>query len=681
VSEPGPQFGVPGHKSRGVLCRYSRYSHGASLLFAPLFLAMIITVQLAPAAWAAPNAAFTANKVQGPTCVAPCAVHFDAIGNGSDQTTDPDFSREFHSLLFQWDFGDPGAGTWPVSGGDKNREFSAIAGHLYERPGSYVANLVVTNPNGEAHTAQQVVVVADPDAHFGPGETYCFANSGTPGGAGFEGCPVSLASQHIVLGAGVSDGFNQALQTPLCNVRSGADRRCLFRRGDSWRAQGPVFVGDNAGVGLIDAFGTGSRPRIEAAGDVIFMAGDHWTMANVDVVSNPGFLMKLLNEVGHTTVYNVKAVQLTNGCFVSQGTSSPTHSDLVAVIEVECLGGTSGLGGSAFFRTERTLVLGSTFDNNYQGEFAFRTIHFPRSVLQHSRLMRPQEDSNNQRNVLQLRAWAGTANGVPGTLPAPTNTEYVVISDNVLSQDNSKSIIRTCQGNECVNAADSPELQHVIIERNFFYFSSGGCCGGGGMAKAFWLQGGDITVRNNVIDLQGIVDGTDTQTLALHDPNLSGSNQDDRIHVLNNTVYYDDAISIDDFRFCGGSSIGTGHLCQNNLAWLPNHSGLRFVDDGPGWTSSSNVFATTNPFAAPIPQQGATDPANFQPDPQGTVVDGGSGFTGSSTHVALDFGLRCRPADGPDADSSADWDVGAWEEGASPCWVQSAIPTAPILLP
>jgi PKD repeat protein len=599
-------------------------------------------------------------------------VHFDAIGDGTTETLDSAFPREFHSLLFEWDFGDPGSGTWSVSGKSKEHAVGAIAGHLYESPGTYTVTLRVTNPAGESDSVQQMVTVDHPDAVFAAVDTYCFANSGTPGGAGFEDCPVALASQHFVIGSGIADGFNQALDSAACDRRS-LPKRCLFRRGDAWQVSADVgLAGGTTSLGLIDAFGPAAAPdpaiSYEGGGQAFNINADGWTLANLDFsLSDSGGLAKLLNERGRTTLYAIDATQVGFGCFASQGTGAPTHSDRVALIDVSCQADpTASFGAGGFFRTERTLVMGVLFDNNYTGEFSFRTIHFPHSVLQHSRLMRPQEDSFNTRNVLQLRAWAGTANNVPGTPPTPTDTDFVIISDNVFSQDNEDSVVRTCQGNECANTSSTPELENVIIERNFFFFSTGGSGGAGGMTKAFWLQGGDITVRNNVVDLQGIIDSQGLQNLVQHAPNAIGSSNDDNIHVLNNTVYYDDSISTDGFRFCGGGSVGTGHLCYNNLAYLPNHSASEVVDDGGNWNSSHDLFASSDPFAAPVPGQEATQATDFQADPgAASVVDAGFDFGTSAPTVRLDHGIRCRPA-------SAEWDIGAWEAGAD---------TACLLLP
>jgi hypothetical protein len=77
-------------------------------------------------------------------------------------------------------------------------------------PGTYTVRLVVTNPYGESDVAETQVVVTDPDVHFAS-TTWCFANSGTPGGSGFEACPTQTPSRHVVIGASVNGGFDLAL--------------------------------------------------------------------------------------------------------------------------------------------------------------------------------------------------------------------------------------------------------------------------------------------------------------------------------------------------------------------------------------------------------------------------------------------------------------------------------------
>jgi hypothetical protein len=136
--------------------------------------------------------------------------------------------------------------------------------------------------------------------------------------------------------------------------------------------------------------------------------------------------------------------------------------------------------------------------------------------------------------------------------------------------------------------------------------------------------------------------------------------------VLNNAVYFDEPVGRP-FRICQSHASGTGHVCRNNLVHVPNHSGSRSVDDG-NFASSNNLFVTgTSPFAEPIPDQGLSQPSDFQLAPGSVVVDAGYDYGAEAAGTWTDFGRRCRPAPGPGAATPADWDIGAWEYGAVDC--------------
>ena len=81
--------------------------------------------------------------------MAPCAVHFDAIGDGSSQTTDTVFEREFHTLKFEWDFGD---GSVPVNGTADNLDeaYAIEAKHTYVGSDGepFTATVSITDFNG-----------------------------------------------------------------------------------------------------------------------------------------------------------------------------------------------------------------------------------------------------------------------------------------------------------------------------------------------------------------------------------------------------------------------------------------------------------------------------------------------------------------------------------------------------
>jgi PKD repeat protein len=629
-----------------------------------------LTAFLALSAHAAPQAHFTATPLQGDPCVAPCAVHFDAIGDGASATVDPAYPREFHTLLFDWNFGQPGGGSWPVSGVDKNQALGAIAGHVYAQPGTYPVTLTVTNPAGETSVAQQLVVVADPNAVFSASDTWCFANSGTPGGPDFAACPTAQASQHVVIGSGTAGGFDMALGASFCDAGN-SKGRCLFRSGDTFLANGFLGLAQTApGPGLISSFGAGARPRI-VGGPGFLGLGDGWTVAHFDVALDstaaPSLPLFLLNpERQRVLVWDVRARGLRALCFESAtGNTATVHSDLVGIVELDCLNaGSSDLAG-LFLRAERVLVQGNSIDNAYEGQFTLRTVHFPRSIVQHNRIQRPQEDSANQRNAIQIRAWAGDQLSGPPAPPTPSPTEWVIVSDNVISQDNAIMTIRTCQTNTCTDAVSAPDVRDVVFERNFLFLSSGGTGGPGAQLRVFWLQGGDLTVRNNVVDLQGI-DPTGPGEIQLvgQDANMASGPGllDDRVHVLNNVMYFDEPTARA-FRFCNSLAAGSGHECRNNLAWLPNQTGLQEADDG-SFLSSNNVFGAENPFVGAVPGQGQTSAAHFVPSAQATdVIDSGYDFGNGPSQVPLDFAGECRPADG-DQSGGAGWDVGAFEVAA-----------------
>ena len=645
-----------------------------------VLLVALACVAVAGSAAAAPRASFTATPLQGATCVAPCAFHFDAIGNGSNQTTDTAFPRAFHSLIFHWDFGDPGSGTWAVNGSSRDIAIGAIAGHLYEDPGTYLVRLTTTNPHGETDVAEAQVIVADPNSVFGSSNTWCFANSGTPGGAGFEECPTTNPARHVVIPSTAAGGFDLALSSDYCRV-SFAKTRCLFRAGDRFLASAVATLSSTAGPGLLSRFGSGADPRIEGGGGFLFLRSG-WTVAGFDVAlaaTGTAYpLFRVIQQEGHITVANVRGRNLRSVCLETETGAAPQHSDLIGLFGVDCLNIPSdGLAG-LYLRAERVLVMGNTIDNAYQGQFVLRTVHFPHSVVAHNRLLRPHDDPANPRNTIQLRAWAGNGGPAPPQ-PTPSATSYVLVADNVIGQDNASVFIRTCQTNDCTDSPYAQEMSNLIFERNFLFFTSHPGGTPSRMARAFWIQGGDVTVRDNIVDLQGIESGSfpEQDRLVDQQPNMASTPglDDDRIQVFNNVVYFKESVSRT-YRICSSLAAGGGHRCQNNLLYLPNHTGPKLSDDGPEWTSSSNVFAASNPFVAPIPAQGTSVATDFQLAPTASAeVDAGYDFGVEDAGTRLDFATRCRPADG-NADAKPGYDIGAWERASTAACMPAPEPGA-----
>jgi PKD repeat protein len=658
----------------------------------PKLLARVVLVVLAAApAAAAPTASFTARPIQGAVCVAPCAVHFDAIGNGGDETTDPDFDREFHSLYFDWDFGDPGAGTWSVSGASKNSAIGAVAGHLYDNPGVYAVRLTVTNPNGEAAETSSSVTVTDPDAHFTDAETFCFANDDLD----WTGCPLDCSGGDdnctVINDFDLAlDGGDDCSGNDDCGRVSTAKQRLLFRRGDRFSQDSVPPLVDSTAPGLITAFGPLSNPLPVVSGGTlrILGGGDGWTFAHFEADRSDGWVVNMgLGTTRGFTVYDIFAHGYTEGCFNSDRSQGNTSwSQRIAVIELRCTRA-PGLDVSTdrFLWGQYMLTMGGYSDNSGDGEFVVRTLHQRWSVIQHMELRNPGR-RGGARNTLQFRAWDNAA----GAARSTEDNKWNIVSDNhfINRGDSSTYVMRVCEDSGCncpagcdAGGNGAVENEDLIVERNFFTFDVTAPTSSVLFGIESW--GGDQTFRNNVADYRGgMIDGAPNRFVTARGSAHPNATNDDNIHVYNNTVYFNDTYS-GDFVFCYAFGADSGLFCRNNLLYAPNNTG-QFMDGTSGFTASNNLNAIVNPFLGPVPSKSSVDKDDFRiASPNPGVIDTGYDFSPGSDRdrwVHDDAYGGCRPAT-PGAGNPS-WDIGAHEVGAVSCIPgASGPPFAPILLP
>jgi hypothetical protein len=192
---------------------------------------------------AGPNVSFAAHRATG-TGVhpAPLYVHFDATATTSAISSD----KPFFDLLYQWDFGDSNAGNWSTSGLPKNKASGGVAGHVFERPGTYSVRLTVTDRNGRTSTVTHAITVDDPEAVWGK-KTACISSTGN-----FSGCP-----------AGATHTTSSAFGSALTSALNAGSRRILLRRGDTFT--GGAYSGPrDAPMVHVGAFGdAAARPRID----------------------------------------------------------------------------------------------------------------------------------------------------------------------------------------------------------------------------------------------------------------------------------------------------------------------------------------------------------------------------------------------------------------------------------
>lgn len=632
----------------------------------PLAAAVLGLLVAAPAI-GAPVARFTIRKIQGESCVAPCAVHFDAIGNGGDLSSDPDFDREFHSLHFEWSFGDPGAGSWSVSGTSKDLAIGAIAGHLYERPGRYAVVLTVRNPRGESARTRATVEVADPDAVFRAADTYCFANDDRD----WSGCPLDCREDDNCT---VIADFDRALDAgddcsgaDDCGRISSQKQRLLFRRGDRFHQDATPPLVDGTAPGLVTAFGPAEAPDpVVTGGSTFFGGGDGWTIASFEADRSAGKVFDL-RPAGITTgftVYDVFAHGYSGGCFESfRELSNTSWSRRIANIELRCRWGESGRGNDRFLWGEYMLTMGGYSDNNGVGLFSLRTGHQRWSVIQHLELRRPAAG----HNTLQLRAWDHAS----GAARETEDNRWNIVSDNLLINNgaNSAYTLRICQdsGCNCPKGCDptgtvAVENEDLIIERNLFRFD--GTAPAGAVTFGIEAWGGGLTIRNNVADYRGgMTAGTQANRFVTARGSSHGNaSNDDDVHVYNNTVYFDEPHR-GDFFFCSDLGAGSGLYCRNNLLHAPNHTGaFRAATDG--FVSSNNLTAPKRPFVGPMPAPARVGVNDFRiASPNPSIIDAGYRFSPATDRGAWvhdDVFGGCRP-------SGASWDIGAHEVGVVPC--------------
>jgi cysteine-rich repeat protein len=610
--------------------------------------------------------AFTPSKLQGSTCVAPCAVHLDATA-----TTAAGSARPFHDLDYTWDGGDPSAGTWETTGAAKNNPRGPVTGIILEDPGTYGVELTVATGAASETTAPQSVVVVDPFTAYG-GSIYCVRSAAT---GDFLGCPLDTNADGACDAPYAANCFTQGNASTAWNDAppnganvDGARNSLYFRRGDTFTSAGSLSLNSGAGIGTIGAFGSGARPILQGLTNVVDVLGDGWTLfaLRLEAAADTNDNGVDINARSNITMYDMVYA---GGVGCGGITNSPTFNQLFGILGVQCLTSASASAGSnLFLRGEHYLVIGNLLDGNCNHEFNLRTTRAYKTAIQHNRMMRPGSTSScnvvgggTVRQNLAIRAWS---TGPDGSNPAPAEDRYVVVSDNRFSASlnaTTGGVIRTCLHNTCDNAAGAPEGNNdFLIERNLFQFDLGDDTVPAFNAGFVWAQGGGHTIRNNVADLRGIAAPLSMRFMnhVANGANCPSCYDDDHV-VAGNVIYHEENIDRSVI-FCGtDSSTSTGLACEGNLVYRPNEGSAVAGDtwtSGAGWSNAGNVWAISpSPFAATIPVAASTTLASFALDPASAARN-----TYTPTHpFILDALGNGRPA-------STSHDAGVVEQGATP---------------
>ena len=515
--------------------------------------------------------------------VAPLAVFFDsgAVGDA--------FLGDEH----RWDFGDPGSGTWSLSGRSRNTETGPIAGHVYEVPGVYVATL-----NG---TDTVTITVEDPEVVFSGEATCCFSRTGD-----FTGAP-----------AGALLVTATSLATVASHLAPG--RRLLLRRGETWSQGSAQFGGVLSGPGIIGAFGQGSRPLIQITGQLFAPRWTDWRIMDLEIQGS-GTSARAFRSAGQNSqvlVFRCRAISVKTGFSFSTSHMGGALFSMPAVVECQVDNLVGGLGGyGSMFAGSQALFLGNVYLSAEGGEHNLRVPWAEGCVIAHCQLERP----SSSKHVVKLHGppWEGTGLG------NHQYTERVMIARNVFRGGLASWIVVSAPEDDHTDQ----RVRTVLVEGNRVE-------AGINMQNAFQVSCIGFLARNNIV-----VGTSGRSCTGFSIGRRGGEPFPTGIWILHNTAYTADP---DRFTLASVGSGVTDVLVHGNLGSAPNSSNKTLVS-GPA-TSTSNLLSDNPLFTSP--------PADFSLTPGSPAIDAAPAiaevwddYPGTIRGAAFDIGAYEVPEEG-----------------------------------
>lgn len=655
------------------------------------------------------TADLAATNIQGTTCVAPCAVHYDATG-----TTHDTLSRTFHSLNYVVECGiaDAGGspGTWAPTGNTTDLAYGAVGLCFYPVAGNYTMTLTVTAPDGSTDTDTAAVTVTAASSEFAAAnEACCVANGATPV-AGAAGCPayasIMVNTSDISTGLGSCDIDNTG----------GAHRAVYLRGGDTFVSNGLVLYRGDTNPGLITSYGTGQATITNSSG-FAFTAGHGWTLHNLAYVPSTDTITGFINRVSNTAINGVTLSSIdASGSLAglvdanSGGAAGNKNARWAVVNTTYDKTATTAVGSTSvvtFGRFTQGHYVGNTWDMHHlsRNEFVTRSNGFDHGSITNNFMSGAGNSGtcsfsggacSSATGYTCPLANACTGGGtctasvcVGGTAPGAscdtcasntrnpiqvrvddsTSSDYWIVADNILVSS-ANNFIRTCVDDECGTGTE--EVENGIIERNFMYVGSEEIPLSN-PSQIVHLQGGDISVRNNIVDLTGQSVGN--VGLVSHAGVSGAATNDDNIHVDNNTLYKGDSQTAS-VTYVNGAAGCAGCQARGNLFYIPFKTAGSETILGTSFTGSDNArdrLATGDLYTASAcpfyGADGACDATCSLSDPP--VTTGlefrtcGTPITGGLTPVDTGFDFSTATDGGPLDDFGHDArtteDKGAWD--------------------
>ncbi len=523
--------------------------------------------------------------------VAPLSVSFDATGTTSTLTSMP-----FQDLLYYWDFGDGGGGAWAYGTLPgvlkKNRSTGAVAGHVYETPGTYTWTLTVSDRITTVTTSGSITV-ADPATVYSGSNTICVSSSGLPV-AGVNGVPAGAQCFQLA-----------TIELSVAKITAN-NQRLLLCKGDTFTSSGTTTVPAFTGV-TIGAYGTGAKPLINLVGST----------TNYGALCPGAADLRIMDLQATTAFTGTFTARLSNSaqpdllilrCDVTKA-STIVNSGGDRLFVVECtadqLGGGGGNVGIWMDATSGNAVMGCSITNCTNIEHNIRTQMANKTIYTSNTLVNTAANKWLQaiRGDRSQAAW----------------TEYVIVSDTLFDQGASASaqLLQVAPQNSSVNE----RIRNVIIERNLFLHRSGSATSG--MINITAISG--IRIRNNLLrELGGggvfiqLSDGTASvlatgSDYAIENNSVSGVSKENfsfiwlnssktpawtGCRLVNNLVYSPSTVK----DFTSGTNsymvVPIGVSSPTNYTETNDSTNAQFKGAAPGWTVQPPVnpadFALTD---------------------------------------------------------------------------------------
>lgn len=566
-------------------------------------------------AHAAIQPAVTTNRTEG---VAPLAVFFDASATEADGEAAP-----FHTLAYEWDFGETTDELWPISSMSRNRAIGPVAAHVYDTEGTYTVTLTVSDGEGRTASRSTTVTVHAQSSTFGGGATVCFSRN-----ADFDGAPEGAERVTVA-----------AFEEIAPYVASGT--RLLLKRGQTFPASDNVSI-NVEGPGIIGSFGAGDDPVVAVSGgsDVFTISGStprarDWRIMDLEIDGSGGdgvSAVVLRGTADDMLLYNLNVHETKVGVSASlsilnywNGSGDPGHTlhDALAIVgcTVRDLRGGGG-GNGSYIAAGRFIFLGNTYTDSRQVEHVLRTPWISTGVLSHNHLSR----AASTKHIVKMHAPKFNEGG----LGEGRYTEKVVLSDNEFIAGDLEDwpVVLGPQ-----DAGSDERLRNLIIERN--YFTSGADAN-----VLLRLSGAYSTVRNNVFNGAG---GGAVTCVGISNRGSDPVPHD--VAVVNNTAYHPGDASITMVALGDGGAIENVTI-RNNLA--AGGQAAVLSGTGTGIVRDHNLETASPGFVAAAPASAA----DFMLSASSPARDGGT-----EVSVWYDFTGATRAAGQP-------YDIGAFEHAA-----------------